>query len=249
MPSPAGARRASATTDADPAQPGAPGIWQLAWPAITANLLASLVGIVDMKIVGALGAGAVAAVTTGNRIFFILQALLMAVTAGTTALVARAWGAGDQAEAGRVARASLWLCMGVALAMTAIALAAPHRLAGVFRVDPEAIDLAATFIRCHAPFQIAFGVYFALGAALRAAGDTRTPLWIGALTNVVNVALAIVLVYAPSPRRSRADACAGSWTSATRPASSSSSGRAASSRSCGSCRSTGRGPTPPTASA
>lgn len=173
----------------------APGIWALAWPAITANLLASLVGVVDMKIVGALGAPAVAAVTTGNRIFFILQALLMAITAGTTALVARAWGAGDRGEAERVTRASLWLCIGVALAMSALALAVPERLAGVFRVGPEAVTLAAVFIRWHAPFQIAFGVFFALGAALRAAGDTRTPLWIGALTNVVNVALAYTLVY------------------------------------------------------
>jgi putative MATE family efflux protein len=65
----------------------------------------------------------------------------------------------------------------------------------VFRVDADAVQLAAVFIRAHAPFQIAFGVFFALGAALRAAGDTRTPLWIGALTNVVNVALAYTLVY------------------------------------------------------
>jgi len=172
-----------------------PGIWQLAWPAITANLLASLVGIVDMKIVGALGAPAVAAVTTGNRIFFILQALLMAVTAGTTALVARAWGAGDQDEAERVARASLWLCVAIALAMSALALAIPERLAGVFRVDAEAVTLAAVFIRWQAPFQIAVAVSFALGAALRAAGDTRTPLWIGALGNVVNVFFAYALVY------------------------------------------------------
>jgi putative MATE family efflux protein len=177
-----------------PARP-APGIWELAWPAITANLLASLVGLVDIKIVGSLGAGAVAAVTTGNRIFFILQALLMAVTAGTTALVARAWGAGDRLEAERVTRASLWLCMAVALAMTIPALWIPHQLAGVFRLDAQAVALAAVFIRWLAPFQIAFAVYFALGAALRAAGDTRTPLWVAALTNVVNVALAYGLVY------------------------------------------------------
>jgi putative MATE family efflux protein len=182
-------------TPSDAAARTPPGIWQLAWPAITANLLASLVGIVDMKIVGALGAPAIAAVTTGNRIFFILQALLMAVTAGTTALVARAWGAGDRGEAERVTRASLWLCMAIAVSMSALAMAIPHRLAGVFRIDAEAIGLAAVFIRWHAPFQIAFGVFFALGAALRAAGDTRTPLWIGALTNVVNVALAYTLVY------------------------------------------------------
>ena len=83
-----------------------PGVWELAWPAILGNLLHSTVGLVDIKIVGSLGAPAVAAVTTGHRMFFVLQAVLMAVTAGTTALVARAWGAGDRSEAERVTRAS-----------------------------------------------------------------------------------------------------------------------------------------------
>jgi len=175
--------------------PPAGGIWTLAWPAITANLLNSTVGLVDIKIVGSLGAPAVAAVTTGNRIFFILQALLMAVTAGTTALVARAWGALDRGEAERVTRASLWMCIGVASAMTLPGLVFPHQLAGVFRLDDRTIELAATFIRWLAPFQLAFAVHFALGAALRAAGDTRTPLWIGATTNVINIALVYSLVY------------------------------------------------------
>ena len=60
------------------------GIWELAWPAIANNILHSLVGLVGIKIVGTLGASAVAAVTVGNRIFFVLQALLMAITAGTS---------------------------------------------------------------------------------------------------------------------------------------------------------------------
>lgn len=173
----------------------ASGIWQLAWPAIVGNLLASLVGFVDIKIVGSLGAPAVAAVTTGNRIFFILQALLMAVTAGTTALVARAWGAGDREEAERVTNVSLGLCAIIALAVSLPAVVFAHGLANIFRLEPETIDLAAVFIRCLAPFQIAFAVFFAISASLRAAGDTRTPLVIGAVTNVVNVFFVYGLVF------------------------------------------------------
>ena len=66
-------------------------IWELAWPAILNNLMFSVIGIVSIKIVGTLGAEAVAAVTTGHRIFWGLQAILMAISAGTTAMVARAW--------------------------------------------------------------------------------------------------------------------------------------------------------------
>ena len=91
----------------DAGGPGTPGILQLAWPAILGNLGFSLVGLVDIKIVGSLGASAVAAVTTGHRIFWVLEAVLIAITAGTTAMVARAWGAGNTAEAERVTQVSL----------------------------------------------------------------------------------------------------------------------------------------------
>jgi len=171
------------------------GIWELAWPAILSNLLFSMVGFIDTKIVGSLGAPAVAAVSTGNRIHFILQAMLMAVTAGTTALVARAWGAGDRLEAERVTNASLGLCSAISLALTVPAFVFALPLASIFRLDAHTIELSADFIRWLAPFQIAFAVNFALGAALRAAGDTRTPLWVGALTNVVNVGFCYALVY------------------------------------------------------
>ena len=56
-----------------------PGVWQLAWPAVLTNLLQSTVGFVDIKAVGTLGSNAVAAATAGHRLFFALQAVLMAV--------------------------------------------------------------------------------------------------------------------------------------------------------------------------
>ncbi len=176
-------------------QPAA-GILQLAWPAIVGNLLMSTVGLVDIKIVGSLGPSAVAAVTTGNRMFFVLQGVLMAVTAGTTALVARAWGAEDRDEAERVTRASVGVCVGVSLTMAVPGLVFAEDLAGVFRgLDAEAVAQAASFIRILSFFNVVFALSFILSTACRAAGDTITPLWIGAVTNVVNVGLVYVLVY------------------------------------------------------
>jgi putative MATE family efflux protein len=172
----------------------APGVLSLAWPAVVGNLLFSTVGLVDTKIVGVLGAPAVAAVTTGNRIFFLLQAVLMAVTAGTTALVARAWGARDQGEAERVAMSSLVLCVGAASLLTIPSMLFADRLANIFRLDPQAVASASTFIWWLSVFYAPFAASFVLATALRAAGDTRTPLWIGALTNAVNIFLAYGLV-------------------------------------------------------
>ncbi len=171
-------------------------IWTLAWPAIATNFLHSVVGFVDIKIVGSLGADAVAAVSTGHRIFFILQGVLMAVTAGTTALVARAWGAGNHAEGERVTRASLWLCMLFALVLTAPGVLFAEQIASLFQgLAPETQAQAAAFIRMLSWFNVAFAINIVLGTALRAAGDTKTPLLIAIATNVVNVALLYTLVF------------------------------------------------------
>lgn len=170
-------------------------IWELAWPAILSNLLFSVIGIVSIKIVGTLGADAVAAVTTGHRIFWGLQAILMAISAGTTALVARAWGAKDYGEAERVTSVSLWLSNGVAIVLMIPCVVFPVEIASVFGLDEEPTSLAGEFIRYLSFFNIAFSLNMILGAALRAAGDTKTPLWIGVVTNIVNVIFVYVLVF------------------------------------------------------
>lgn len=171
------------------------GIWELAWPAIMSNLLFSVIGIVSIKIVGSLGAEAVAAVTTGHRIFFGLQAVLMAISAGTTALVARAWGAKDYAEAARVTSVSLWISNGVAIVLMVPCIVFSVEIAGVFGLEEAPTLLAAEFIRYLSVFNIAFSVNMILAAALRAAGDTKTPLWIGIITNIVNVVFVVLLVH------------------------------------------------------
>ena len=174
---------------------GTPGIGRLAWPAIAGNLAYSVVGLVDIKIVGSLGASAVAAVTTGQRMFWVLQAVMIAVTAGTTAMVARAWGAGDREEAARVTKASLVVCIALAVAFTIPAVIFADALVSVFDLDARTLADAATFIRLISLFNATFAVAMVIGAALRAAGDTLTPLWIGLVTNVVNVFLVYGLVY------------------------------------------------------
>jgi putative MATE family efflux protein len=94
-----------------------------------------------------------------------------------------------------VTRASLGVCVVLALLVSVPAIVFADALAGFFPLEPETIALAATFIRWLSVFNVGFAASFVLGVALRAAGDTKTPLWVGALTNVVNVVLVYGLVY------------------------------------------------------
>jgi len=172
-----------------------PGILQLAWPAVLGNLLYSTVAMVDIKIVGSLGASAVAAVTTGNRIFFVFQAVIMAMSAGTTAMVARAWGAGDRDEAERVTKISVMVGAGVGLFLSVPGVLFSDTLASIFRLEADTVTQASDFIYYLSFLNGSFAIAMILGTAVRAAGDTLTPLWLGAITNVVNVVLVYALVY------------------------------------------------------
>ena len=172
-----------------------PGIWQLAFPAMLGNLSYTIVGMVQTKFVGELGAQAVAAVGAGQRVFFAIQAILMAVSAGTTALVARAWGAGDHQEASRVTMASLAVGVVLALVMSLLGLLLADSMAGAFGLDAQTLALASDYIQWLCIFNVVFAANFILSAALRASGDAWTPLWIGFGVNIVNLPLLYVLVF------------------------------------------------------
>jgi len=159
------------------------------------NLSYTVVGMVQTKFVGELGAQALAAVGAGQRVFFAIQAILMAVSAGTTALVARAWGAGDHQEASRVTMASLVLGAVLALFMSITGYVFAYRMASAFGLDATTLALAAEYIQWLCFFNIAFAANFVLSAALRASGDAWTPLWMGFAVNLVNLPLLYVLVF------------------------------------------------------
>ncbi|MGD8829546.1 MAG: MATE family efflux transporter [Pseudomonadales bacterium] len=172
-----------------------PGIWQLAFPSILGNLSFTLVGMVQTKFIGELGPQALAAVGAGQRVMFAMQAVLMAISVGTTALVARAWGAGDYREASRVTMASLVLAAFLSLGVTVVGLVFAPSIAGVFGLDPHTLAMAAENIRWLCVFNMGFAVNFILGAALRASGDAWSPLWISGGVNVVNVPLLYLFVF------------------------------------------------------
>jgi putative MATE family efflux protein len=166
-----------------------PSIWQLAVPSIMANLMFSLVAMVQTKFVGGMGAPAVAAVGAGQRVFFALQALLMAIGVGTTALVARSWGAGQREEASRITSSSLMLGGLVGLLIMIFGMVFSRQIADIFGLDAATAQLASRNIFWLATFIVGFAIDIILSSALRAAGNAWTPLLFGLAVNLVNLPL------------------------------------------------------------
>lgn len=172
-----------------------PSIWQLAFPSILGNLSYSLVGMAQTKFIAELGAEGLAAAGAGQRMFFAMGAILMAVSVGTTALVARAWGAEDYREASRVTMASLVLGSAIALVVGILGVIFSTPIASLFGLNPVALEMASDNIRWLATFNVAFACNFILSAALRASGDAWTPLWISIAVNLINLPLMYIFIF------------------------------------------------------
>jgi putative MATE family efflux protein len=174
-------------------------VWKLAWPNILSNLLFATVGFMHVKIVAQLGTSAVASVTTGHRVFFLMQAMLMGVSVAATALIARNWGAGQKARAEMVAWTSLLMSLLLAGLLTLPALFLPLQIAGLFGLDEDTTRLAASFIFWLGIFNVSAATSMMLSSALRATGDVITPLWFLFFSSVLNITFGYVLAFGIGP--------------------------------------------------
>lgn len=167
----------------------------LAWPVIGENLLETLLGIVDTALVAGLGTAAIAGVGTGLQIMFFLLAALSALSVGSSILVAQAIGALDSERASRIARQSLlWsVLLSVPLALVGLGLA--HPLIRLFGLTPEVTRIGADYFRVTMGTVVVLVALIIGGGVLRGAGDSRTPMMVTAVANVLNVALAYGLIY------------------------------------------------------
>lgn len=173
---------------------GSMGVWTLAWPSIITNLFYATSSIAAIKVVGDLGPDAIAAAVTGQRVTFILQAVLTGVLAGSTALIARNWGANKKLEAGIFFSRTVQLVTFLALISAVLIWKFAEPLVIFFGLKDEALILSTQYLKSIAPFYIGYGCGLGLITALRAIGDVKTPLIIGVIMNLFAIFFMLVLV-------------------------------------------------------
>ena len=170
------------------------GVWTLAWPSIITNLFYATSSIVAIKVVGNLGPDAIAAAVTGQRVTFILQAVLTGVLAGSTALIARNWGAKNKEEAGIFFTRTVQLVIFIAFMTGLLIWQFAEPLVRFFGLKGEALTLSVEYLKAISPFYVGFGCGLGLITALRAVGDVKTPLVIGLIMNIFAIFFMLVFV-------------------------------------------------------
>ena len=173
-------------------------IWLLAWPVLINMGSHTLLSVVDLYWVHTLGTEAVAAVSLDGNIIFCMFGLSQILYTGALAMIARRVGAGigsghDGAGSISVQSFQLSLLLGLLIAGSGALLSGS--IIALFEVN-EALSFHA--IEYLEPMMWSFLPLFpsmVIAAIFTASGDTRTPMVIGVLGNVVNGILDPFLIF------------------------------------------------------
>src|SRR6266542_3858164 len=167
----------------------------LAGPVIGENFLETLLGVVDTLLVAGIGAVAIAGVGSALQVMFFMISALSALAVGSAVLVAQAIGAADTARASRLSRQSLIWSVLFSIPLTAIGFLLSGPIIGLFGLEPRVAEIGVQYLQVTMATVVVLVALFIGGGVLRGVGDSRTPMRVTALANLLNVALAYGLIY------------------------------------------------------
>lgn len=170
-------------------------IFKLAWPALGALAADPLVSLVDTAWVGRLGADALAVLGVATTVLVSFFFVFNFLAYGATPLIGSALGRGERDEAARTggAAAAIAVVAGLAAMIAAIVLApALVRLMGA---DSSIADATIEYLRIRALALPAVLLITVAHGIFRGHQDTKTPFYVTAGFNVVNLVLDPVLIF------------------------------------------------------
>ena len=175
-------------------------IFGMVWPATIESVLQMLVGIMATAMVGHISAEAVGAVGLANRVAQIVWAVFSAIGTGATVLVARSIGAKDHEAAKRVAQQALALAVVLVCVLAALVVwQAEGLMVGLFSAKDEILALSFSYLSLVAWAMPFMAIMQVCGAIMRGAGNTKTPMMVALVVNVINVVFSFSLIYGLGP--------------------------------------------------
>jgi multidrug resistance protein, MATE family len=169
-------------------------LFELAWPIAAAMLGETAIGLVDTKLVGGLGPGALGGVGIATTLMFLGYSVVFGIMRGVKVRTAHAIGEGRPLDGFVYARSGVLMGFGLGI----VIMIACRDVSGVLRLvgtDPAIIPYARDFL---AAVTLGAPQTCALAALIQhrqAIGDSRTPMVIGIAGNTFNAIFAWSLIY------------------------------------------------------
>lgn len=170
-------------------------ILKLAWPTMLEQLMQTIVQYVDIIMVGALGTQATAAVGATTTVNWLVFSCVSAISIGFLSYIAKALGAKESKKAQKASAQAVLVTLVTGVVFTCLTLGLSKFVPLWMQVENDIQGLAwRYFFILYTPmlFRCATTIF---STVLRAAGDTKTPMKIGALVNLINIVLNFIFIY------------------------------------------------------
>ena len=171
-------------------------ILKIAVPSIVSNITVPLLGMIDVAIVGHMGdAVYIGAVAVGSMIFNLVYWLFGFLRMGTSGMTAQAFGRRDLSEVTRILVRSTILALAIALMLIVLQVPLRWLMFWLIGPTPDVAPYAADYFRIviwGAPASLCL---FSLMGWYIGMQNTRIPMFISIMQNVVNIIASLCLVY------------------------------------------------------
>lgn len=170
-------------------------VFSLALPVVLSSLLQRSVGIVDIFLVGGLGAASIAAVGIAQIMVFVAMSVSWGINVGVTVLVSQLWGAGRRDEAGRAAYQAMLLAVVASVVIMFMGHTLGSRAAVLLGAGSRVHEILSDYTRIIFSF-IFFTISInVISGIMHGTGDTKTPLYSTLIVNILHIAAAYPLIY------------------------------------------------------
>lgn len=171
-------------------------ILQLALPSIVSNITVPLLGLVDVAIVGHLGAASyIGAIAVGGMLFNIIYWLFGFLRMGTSGMTSQALGRRDLREVTRVLFRSVGVGMLIALALLLLQYPIREIAFSLLDTTEEVERLASAYFNiCIWGAPAVLGLY-GLSGWFIGMQNSRFPMFIAITQNIVNIAASLLFVF------------------------------------------------------
>ena len=167
----------------------------LAIPTVLEEILATLLQYVDTAMVGRLGEEATAAVNVTQSVSWLVYSIPGTVGIAVLSLISQAYGSGDKDRIQKLSKQVFYLVLvvGVLMGFLCVGLSPfiPAWMGAEEKIQQDASMYFSIVSYCMV-FRVSGILY---GAAIRAIQDTKTPMFINLLANLMNVLLNYLFIY------------------------------------------------------
>ena len=175
--------------------PIASAVWKIAWPTMLQNMISGLQGVIDHAMVGHfVGYTANAAIGVSWQIVIVVIVFGTSVFSGMGVLVARFAGADQPEKVNRVVYQAFLTAAGMSVVMAVVGWFAAPGLLDLINAAPAVQAEALPFLRLILVGIVGMMTFFMLSGAFRAAGDSRTPLWLGVMMTALTIGFNLVFI-------------------------------------------------------